>query len=109
MEGKYVVADIKTALLEQAFPTVTYWNRLEGRPRKDDFDRALKAEVRDALWMLTKQWQLGEFQGDDAGWPVFAKIHMHTSELTKYKPATGGVLPFDQDTPLEATVEQRPV
>jgi len=110
MEGKYLVADIKSALVERfAFPTVTYWNRLEGRPRKDDFDRALKAEVRDALWMLTKQWQLGEFEGDDAGWPVFAKIHMATSPLTKYKPATGEVLPFDASHALEATVEQRPV
>ena len=42
------------------------WNRLEGRPRQHDFDRALKAEVRDALWMLTKQWQMGELTGDDA-------------------------------------------
>ena len=31
---------------------MTLWNRLEGRPRRDDFDRALKAEVRDALWLL---------------------------------------------------------
>ena len=31
------------------------------------FDRALRVEVRDALWMLTRQWQTGEFQGEDAG------------------------------------------
>ena len=55
------------ALRERRFPTVTVWNRLEGRPRTRDFDRALRAEVRDALWMLTRQWQLGEFRGDDAG------------------------------------------
>ena len=48
-------------------PTITHWNRLEGRPRTEDFDRALRAEVRDALWMLSKQWQMGEFKGDDAG------------------------------------------
>ena len=48
---------------ERLIPTITMWNRLEGRPRRHDFDRALKAEVRDALWMLTKQWQMGEFTG----------------------------------------------
>ena len=30
------------------------------------------AEVRDALWMLTRQWQMGEFEGDDAGSPIEA-------------------------------------
>ena len=33
---------------ERQFPTVTVWNRLEGRPRTPEFDRALRAEVRDA-------------------------------------------------------------
>ena len=50
-------------------PIFSTHNRLEGRPRTHNFDRALKAEVRDALWMLTKQWQMGEFKGDDAGTP----------------------------------------
>jgi len=29
------------------------WNRLEGRPRSADFERSLRAEVRDPLWFLT--------------------------------------------------------
>ena len=77
MDSRYVVADLKAALDGRLFPTVTLWNRLEGRPRRDDFDRALKAEVRDALWMLTKQWQIGEFQADDAGSPLFTKATVH--------------------------------
>ena len=109
MEGKFLVPDIKSALANKVLPTITLWNRLEGRPRKDDFDRALKAEVRDALWMLTKQWQMGEFQGDDAGWPIFAKIHMHTEQITKYKPATGVVESFQPSIPLEVKVEQLPL
>ena len=47
-----VIADLRAALLARTFPTVTVWNRLEGRPRSVEFDRALSAEVRDALWML---------------------------------------------------------
>ena len=70
MSNRYVIDDINEAISVRAFPTITMWNRLEGRPRKDDFDRALKAEIRDPLWMLTKQWQMGEFLGDDAGSPL---------------------------------------
>jgi hypothetical protein len=45
---------------ERLLPTIMKWNRLECRPRTRNFDRALQAEVRDALWMLTKQWQMGD-------------------------------------------------
>lgn len=105
--AKYVVADLKSALTERLFPTVTVWNRLEGRPRQADFSRALKAEVRDALWMLTKQWQIGEFQADDAGSPIFAKVRMRTSPVTKYQAAGGTTEAFDATIPLEAKAEQR--
>ena len=92
-----------------AIPTITLWNRLEGRPRTHNFERALRAEVRDPLWMLTKQWQMGEFQGDDAGSPVIAKVHIETTELTKYQAASNPPEAFDDDVPLEAKVEQRPI
>ena len=84
------------------------WNRLEGRPRTKNFTRALRAEIRDPLWMLCKQWQTGEFKGDDAGSPIFAKAHMATTELTKYQPGDAAVQDFDRSAPLEAIVEQRP-
>jgi hypothetical protein len=109
METKYIVPDIKKALDERRHPTVVLWNRLEGRPRTLNFDRALKAEVRDALWMLTKQWQVGEFTGDDAGSPVLAKVHIETTQLTKYKPGTQVVQPFETHVPLETTVEQKKI
>jgi hypothetical protein len=104
------VGDMRTALAERQYPTVTMWNRLEGRPRTQNFERALQAEVRDALWMLSRQWQLGEFRGSDAGSPVFAKVRVDSSTLTRYRPGdTGTVGPFDESTPFEAQVEQRPV
>jgi len=107
MDAKYVVTDLKKALDLQLFPTITTWNRLEGRPRRADFDRALKAEVRDALWMLTKQWQIGEFEADDAGSPVLVKVRMHTAPITKYRPAAAATEPLETSVPLEVKVEQR--
>lgn len=103
------VGNISEALQARQFPSVTVWNRLEGRPRTRSFDRALRAEVRDALWMLTKQWQMGEFRGSDAGSPVFAKLLMATTRLTKYRPAAQATQWFEYEVPLEGKVERRPL
>lgn len=91
------------------FPTVTRYNRLESRPYTDNFTRALRAEVRDALWMLCKQWQMGEFGGSDAGSPVAAKLHVEGHLLSKYQPGDGDARDFDRQVPLEATVERRAI
>lgn len=90
-------------------PTITTWNRLEGRIRAEDFDRAMKAEVRDALWMISRQWQMGEFIGDDAGSPVLAKVHMETTTLNKYQAGAGPAVPLEQDIPLEVKVENQKI
>lgn len=89
--------------------TMPVFNRLEARPRTHDFDRALQAEVRDALWMLAKQWQMGEFLGDDAGSPVSSKMYLEKTMLTKYRPALHAAEAFDDNVPLEAKVEQRKI
>jgi hypothetical protein len=103
------VGNIQLALERRLFPSVTTWNRLEARPRTLSFERALRAEVRDALWMLTKQWQMGEFHGSDAGSPVFAKLKIDTTRLTKYRPDAQATQPFEYEVPLEAKVERRPI
>ncbi|MEO6932692.1 MAG: hypothetical protein ABI151_13750, partial [Chitinophagaceae bacterium] len=100
-------AVLKEIIAARVFPMTLAWSRLEGRPRTNNFDRALKAEVRDALWMLCKQWQMGEFRGEDAGSPVTAKLCTSTAELTKYKPDAQVVQAFDRNVPFEAKVEQR--
>ncbi|HEX6284033.1 MAG TPA: hypothetical protein VFZ71_04135, partial [Pyrinomonadaceae bacterium] len=109
---------LKQALLSTEFrPAITLWNRLEGRPRKADFDRSLRAEIRDPLWMLTRQWQFGEFKGEDAGSAVKARVQLNTSKIDRYavksevRDATGGeqflnAVPYDQNLPLEIEVER---
>ena len=109
MPSSVKVANVQDALARRQFPSVTVWNRLEGRPRTTSFDRALCAEVRDALWMITKQWQMGEIRGSDAGSPVFAKLQIDTTRLTKYQPDAQATQLFEFDVPLEAKVERRPL
>ena len=112
---------LKNLLLSANFrAAITLWNRLEGRPRKEDFDRSLRAEVRDPLWMLTRQWQFGEFKGEDAGSAVKARVQLNTTRIDRYavknenRDATGGeqfleAVPYDQTLPLEIEVEREPV
>jgi hypothetical protein len=109
MADRFAVRDMAGALRERRFPTVTVWNRLEGRPRTQAFDRALRAEVRDALWMLTRQWQMGEFRGEDAGSPFLAKLHVTHAPLTRYRPGDGPPAALHAGVPLEAEVERRPL
>lgn len=110
MNDLIAIENIEPVLAREILiPTIVMWNRLEGRPRKDNFQRALRAEVRDPLWMLCKQWQVGEFQGDDAGSPIFAKVHMRTTKITRFQAGQADARAFDNETPFEATVEERPI
>jgi hypothetical protein len=91
-------------------PRVINYNRLEGSPRTTDFTGSLRAEVRDPLWLLTRQWQLGEFQGEDAASPVTARIayQHHRTGLASLRDADG--FRFDPSTmPLETRVEREPI
>lgn len=101
------IADLPGALRRRDTPTVGVWNRLEGRPRTTDFARALRAEVRDPLWMLARQWQLGEFLATDGGSPVTATYSVVASPLSRISYGTPAPLPTDR--PLETVVERRPL
>jgi hypothetical protein len=86
------------------------WNRLEPRPRHNNFARSLRAEVRDAMWMLTRQWQLGEWIAEDTGTAAFARLDMQTSRINLVsKKNAFAALPFDETVPLECLVEREKV
>ncbi|GAA1663708.1 hypothetical protein GCM10009745_01690 [Kribbella yunnanensis] len=101
------VEEFAASLDTRAVPAIGVWNRVEGRPRTTEFGAALRAEVRDPLWMLTRQWQLGEFLGSDAGTPVTAQFSVATTTPTRYRPGGGGVEPISGTAPLEAVAERR--
>lgn len=90
---------------EYRIAAITAYNRLEASPRSTDFDRSLKAEVRDALWMLTRQWQFGEFQGEDAASPVTAQILGEHRAPDRVGFPNDDVVPYDAGSPLEVEVE----
>lgn len=87
-------------------PAVIGYNRLEGVPDSPDYRKALGAEIHDALWMLTRQWQMGEFDAEDAGTPVKSKILVDVQQMTHIQTGENNINPIDPSFPLEMTVEQ---
>ena len=90
-----------------------FWNRLEPRSRADDFSRSIEARIKDPLWMLTRQWQFGEFRAEDAASPVNTYLRLEKTKLTRFSPGLPGsgalVKPIHKDNPLETVAERLPV
>jgi hypothetical protein len=91
-----------------AVPSITTWTRLEPQPRDASMERSLQAQVRDPLWMLARQWQVGEFLGSDAGSPVQATLGAETQTVTTYRPGTddSATVALDPNLPVEVHVER---
>jgi hypothetical protein len=89
--------------------------RLEPRIRETGMSAGLQARVYDPLWLLARQWQFGEFQGEDNGSPAAARWRGEVSPLTRYHagPLSGPLVEgqrFDGATmPLETLVERERV
>ena len=85
--------------------SITAYNRVEASPRTIDFDRSLRAEIRDPLWLLTRQWQFGEFNGEDAASAVTAKILGEHTSMNNLG-FGGSNFPYDISIPMETVVER---
>jgi hypothetical protein len=90
-------------------PQVIAYNRLESRPRTNDFTRSLRAEVRDPLWMLTRQWQMGEFEAEDAGSAIDARVFTHESPVDRFAIKSLNGFHYDENIPLETVVEREAI
>jgi hypothetical protein len=100
---------------EEAVPSITSWMRLEPRSRDAEMNTSLQARIYDPLWLLARQWQLGEFQGGDNGSPVIARWRAEAAPLTRYH--SGAMTPntrvdapsYNRSMPLETLVERETV
>jgi len=81
------------------------YNRIEARPRQEELDHALSATIHDPLWMLARQYQFGEFKGEDAGSAIFAKVALNSVRMTGFKNGDFPEASIDNSRPLETTVE----
>jgi hypothetical protein len=97
-------------------PSITTWSRLEPQSVGEDVATGYAAQVHDPLWLLARQWQMAEFQGEDAGTPIVARWRARVASMTRY--VAGPIPPntqldaprFDADAaPLETLVERQPL
>lgn len=97
-------------------PSITSWLRLEPRSRDAEMNTSLQARIYDPLWLLARQWQFGEFEGEDNGSPVGAHWRGESAPLTRYH--SGAIAPKTPITapkydgarmPLETLVERETV
>jgi hypothetical protein len=66
--------------------------------------RGLSARIADPLWLVTRQWQLGELHGEDAASPVLVSWAVQSVPLDTLATGTGAVALSDK--PLEVLVER---
>jgi hypothetical protein len=90
-------------------PTLT---RLEPQGTLGDPRPGIEARVHDPLWLLGRQWQLGEFEGEDAGTPLTVRAVTRTVAVDRWAPGAGvngRAFGRDQRDLLEPLVEAEPV
>ena len=80
------------------------WTRLEPQSISGDPEPGLEARIHDPLWLLARQWQLAEFEGEDVGTPLI--VHVKTTRLpvTAWQPGDPA-----SDRPARAVVTGVPL
>ena len=103
------------AAIRQTEPLVINWARLEALPVTPDLEWGLQARIADPLWMLGRQWQFNEFQGEDAGTPIDVRLVLERAGIDRFRLGPPGDTPAGGATdfaplgiPLETAVEAEP-
>ncbi len=62
------------------------WTRLEPQSHSGNPDEWLATRIHDAAWMLGRQWQAGEFTGEDCGTPLSVEVTVRHRALAGFRP-----------------------
>jgi len=89
--------------------SITTWNRVEPRCRTQDLQSGLEARVHDPLWLLARQWQMGEFEGMDTGSPVSVTATATAARFDRYATASDPGKAYDGQAPIETLIEREPI
>jgi hypothetical protein len=104
-------ATLKTVVTKK--PSITGTTRLETQPTSIDMLAGLKAPLADPLWLLARQWQFNEFQGEDAGTPLRIKFAVRGTAVDAFRSGSDTQQqPWqaldDRGAPIETRVEAEP-
>lgn len=90
-------------------PELIAYVRIEPLTTAKTLKETVKGQVHDALWMLTQQYRVGEFRGEDAGSPMKARVQTQSTKINRFKSRYGEVEEYNEQVPLEAKVERLPL
>ena len=90
-------------------PSITTWNRIEPRSRSFDVQAGLEARVHDPLWLLLRQWQVGEFEARNTGSPVTVTVQSTVAPFDRYSVNGQPPQPYINGKPIEVLIEQEAV
>jgi hypothetical protein len=83
--------------------------RLEPLHRSKEVASGITARVHDPAWALTRQWQLGEFAGQDAGSPVLVQLAGQSTLISHWRASLDGSQPWipyhPSNGPLDELIE----
>ncbi|HYI60041.1 MAG TPA: hypothetical protein VEX66_17870 [Microlunatus sp.] len=85
------------------------WTRLEPQTKTGDPRPGIEARVHDPLWLISRQWQLGELEGEDAGTPLTVRAVTTTVPVDRWAAADGDSQRLRHHDLLEPGVESEPV
>jgi hypothetical protein len=105
---------IDTTISSSKTPSITGSTRLETLPTSVGMLTGLKAPLADPLWLLSRQWQFNEFQGEDAGTPLKIAFDVRGTQVEAFRSGSDAQdrpwEPLETGTaPLETRVEAEPV
>lgn len=83
--------------------------RLEAITRTDDVAQGLQARLADPLWLIGRQWQVGELTGEDAASPVLCTGELEHAPATRLRAGKTLDLTAGVQAPLEALIEREAV
>src|SRR6266540_4868618 len=80
------------------------WDRIEAIARSTGLTGGLEARVANPLWLLARQWQVGEFHGDDAAQPAVVRITGRSTPLATFRAGRGA-----RPVPIPVATRWRPL
>jgi hypothetical protein len=112
MASDFITKSSFTAVEAFALIEPPTWTRLEPQAIAGDPRPGIEMRLHDPLWLLARQWQLGEFQGEDAGTPLTVRVVTRTVAIDRWAAGSDGqVQSFGRARAdlLEPAVEREPV
>lgn len=69
----------------------------------------VRASVHDALWMLSQQYRVGEYNAEDAGTPYNVRVYSKKSKITRIQHSNASPVAYDISVPIECEIEKLPL